>query len=196
MITPAPRRSWRPASWAAMAAAFPRKMPAGSRPERRRPSRAPSLDSMAKLRCTARRELKRTATQNRPAAALVNTPRSGSRAKANRTSTRMAKGATWLVVTREWPSMRRSLPATRPASRHMGGRFRGDCGRRCVGNHPAAGDGDSAGGEGAGPLVLVGCEHHGGAAGGGAAHDPVEEVAVLGVEAGVGFVEQPQLGPA
>src|SRR5437899_631644 len=43
-------------------------MPAGSRPERRRPSRAESLDSTAKLRCTASREAKSTATQNRPAA--------------------------------------------------------------------------------------------------------------------------------
>src|SRR5436309_1256380 len=128
-----------------------------SRPTQRQPSSTlcPRATSDARV---AARELNSTATQNRPAAAFVSTPRSGSRAKANRTSTSTAKGATWLVVTREWPSMRRSLVATRPASRHMFGlrlRRADGGGRPGVAHDPAAGDGDGPGGEGAGPLVLV-----------------------------------------
>ena len=50
--------------------------------------------------------------------------RSGPRAKAKRTRATMPKGATWDSATRDRPSMRRSLPATRAASRHMGHRPR------------------------------------------------------------------------
>src|ERR1019366_10321018 len=60
-----------------------------------------------------------TASQNSPGAALVKAPLSGSRARPKRTSTSTANGATWLVATRERSSMRRALPATSAASRHM-----------------------------------------------------------------------------
>ena len=42
----------------------------------------------------------------------------------------------------------------------------------------------------------MGAEDHGGAGGGGVADEPVDEVAAVLVEAGVGLVEQPQLGAA
>src|ERR1700694_1721830 len=85
---------------------------------------------------------KRTATQNRPAAPRASTPRSGSRAKANNTRTRTANGATWLIATRERASIRRSLPATRAASRHM--------------DDPAgAQDGERGGGAGVGSEYLA-----------------------------------------
>ena len=74
------------------AAALPRKMPAGSRPERRSASRPPSADSMAKARWMASRAQNSTATQNRPELARSRIPRSGSRATPNRTSTRRANG--------------------------------------------------------------------------------------------------------
>src|SRR5438270_904989 len=59
------------ASSAAMAPALPKKMAAGSRPERRRLSRAPSAASTAKARWMASSAQKSTATQNSPAAALA-----------------------------------------------------------------------------------------------------------------------------
>jgi len=52
----------------AMAAALPRKIPPGSRHERRSPSRAPLAASTADARDTARRVASSTATQNKPGA--------------------------------------------------------------------------------------------------------------------------------
>ena len=47
-----------------------------------------------------------------------------------------------------------------------------------------------------GPIGFVGREHHRGASPDGVAHQGVEQIPALGVEAGVGFVEQPQGGMA
>ncbi len=91
-------------------------------PDSRRPSRAPSEDSTDTLRWMARTVQNRTATQNRPGAPLAIVWRSGPRAKAKSTSATIPNGATWDRATRERPSMRRSLPATSTASRHMGHR--------------------------------------------------------------------------
>src|SRR3954451_20567077 len=168
-------------------------MPAGSRPLSRSPSRAPSADSMAKLRWIARRALNVTAIQNSPAAARVRRPRSGSRAKANSTSTSTANGAIWLAVTRERASMRRSLPATRTASLNNGRNLRGE---RLGLVDLAADDGELAAGDGAGPLELVGREDDGAAAGRRLPHEVVDQVAPGGVEPGVGFVEEPELRAA
>ena len=142
-----------------------------------------------------------TATQNRPGPTLVSTSRSESRAKAKSTRMSRAKGTTWLTPTRDRASTRRSLPATRAASRHMDRLRASEVGSR---GRPAeqavadlaAGDDDRPGGEGVGPLQLVGRQQDGGAGGRRLPHQLVEEVAAGGVEAGVGLVEQPQVGLA
>src|SRR5665213_1082405 len=92
-------------------------------PERRSPSLAPSEDSTETLRWMASTVQNRTATQKRPGAPLAITWRSGPRAKAKRTRATIPNGATWDSATRERPSIRRSLPAIRAASRHMGHPF-------------------------------------------------------------------------
>src|SRR4051794_17498424 len=173
------------ASSAAMAVALPTKMPAGSRPDMRRLSRVPSVASTANARWMARRAQNRTATQNRPADARPSTPRSGSRANANRISTRTANGATWFVATRERSSMRRSLPAITAASRHT------DDLRTCS-LDLAAGHRDDARRKGARPFELVGRHLHRRAGARRLPDELVETLAPFGVEPGVGFVEQPQ----
>src|SRR5687767_1938647 len=172
-----------------MAPALPKKMPAGSRPLSRRPSRPPSADSRAKLRWIASSALKVTANQNRPAAARVSRPRSGSRAKANSTSTSTANGAIWLSVTRDRSSIRRSLPATRAASAHMGAH---PVGLRLV--DLSAHDRQLPAGDGRGAVELVRREEHGRPLRGRLADEVVDEVTPGGVDAGVGLVEQPELG--
>src|SRR2546423_15348032 len=99
-------------------------------------------------------------------------PRSGSRAKANRTRTRSANGATWFVVTRLRHSMRRSLPATRSASwsnaDHLLPCVLVALDPRCRnlrdqnGLDGAAGDGLDAGGERRRAVELVARDQHGG----------------------------------
>ena len=135
-------------------------------PESRRPSRAPSPDSTDTLRWTASTVQNSTATQNSPGAPLAIRARSGPRAKANRTRATIPNGATWDSATRERASIRRSLPATRRVSRHMGHRLlgrrpvaagparAGGAVRRAVGprieplgGHPATGDGDRPAGQ-------------------------------------------------
>src|SRR5947209_17843830 len=137
----------------------------------------------------ASRAQKRTATQNRPAAARPSLPRSGSRAKANRIRTRTANGATWLVATRDRSSTRRSLPATTVASCHTDDlRY-----RRRGGMELATGHGHDAMGERPGPVELVAGEEHRRARGGRIAHELVQAGPALLVEPGVRLVEQPQL---
>src|SRR5207237_4107209 len=150
-------------------------MPAGSSPESRSPSRVASPASMANERCTERRVANRTVTQKRPGAALVSTPRSGSRAKANSTSTRRANGATWLVATRDRASMRRSLPATRAVSCHTDALLAGLLRPHRRGVDLAAGHRHHAAGEGPGPVELVRRHQHRGPRGDGLAHEGVEE---------------------
>src|SRR5438270_2224908 len=178
----------RAASSAATAAALPRKMPAGSRPDRRRLSRAPSVDSTANERWMASRAQNSTATQNRPAAAWPRTPRSGSRANANRISTSKAKGPTWLVATRDRNSMRRSLPAMTAVSRHT------DDPRRRIGPDLAAGHSDDARRKGACPVELVGRNQHRRSRACRVGDQLVETLTAVGVEPGVGLVEQPEIG--
>src|SRR5437763_15223519 len=170
------------ASSAAMAPALPRKMAAGSRPERRRLSRAPSLASTANDRWRASRAQNKTATQNSPAAARASTPRSGSRAKANRISTSRANGATWFVATRERSSMRRSLPAITAASRHT------DDPHGRVGPDLATSHGDDARRQGARTVQLMGGEQHGRPLAGRVPDEDVEALAAFGVQTGVWLV--------
>src|SRR4051794_37181729 len=113
-------------------------------------------------------------------------PRSGSRANANKMSTRRAKGATWPAATRLRASTRRSLPATSAASRNTG---------ELLLDH-AAGQGDRSGRERVGPVELMRREQHGRSAGHRLADEAVDEVAALLVETGVGLVEQPELRTA
>src|SRR5665213_1451332 len=117
--TPTPRMASRINSCTATAAVLPRNTPAGSRPESRRPSRAPSTDSTDTERWMASTVENRMATQNRPGAALAMGERSGPSAKANRTRAMTPKGATWLRATRERASILRSFPAMSRVSRHM-----------------------------------------------------------------------------
>src|SRR5437763_5201051 len=179
-------------SWTRTAAALPRKMPAGSSPERRRPSRAESAASMAKLRCTANSVQRSTATQKSPAVARARRPRLGSSAKAKSTRTARANGATWFVATRERSSTLRSLPATSSASRHMHGLHR----RQRDGDDLSTGHPCNPAGDRSGPLRLVGRQDDGGAARRGGQHGLVEDVAPGCVQSGVRLVEQPELGPA
>src|SRR5579875_3448417 len=173
-------------------------MPAGSRPDSRSPSRAWSEASMAKLRWTASTAENSTATQKSPGAAWPRKPRSGSRAKANRMSTSRAKGRTWLVATRERSSTRMSLPATSAASRHMDA-------LRGVGRAPAPEDqllplhlaprhGYQAAGQRPGPVGLVRSQQDRAAPRRRLPHHLVHQVPPRGVQAGMGLVEQPQLG--
>ena len=70
---------------------------------------------------------------------------------------------------------------------------RGSGGRR---QDLAAGHDEGVVGEGRGALRLVGGDEHGGTPAGGAADELVEQVTVLGIEAGVGLVEEPEFrGP-
>ena len=93
--------------------------PAGSRPERRRPSRTPSEASTDTLRWVASTVAKRTATQKRPGAACAISDRSGPRAKAKSPRATTPKGTIWDRPTRDRASMRRSLANSSAASRHM-----------------------------------------------------------------------------
>src|SRR3546814_12487976 len=85
-------------------------------------------------------------------------PRSGSRAKAKRTSTSTAKGTIWPIPTRDRHSMRRSLPATSRASASTLDPDRADGGATVVADL-AAGDGDRAGRQALGPVELVAGEY-------------------------------------
>lgn len=60
----------------------------------------------------------------------------------------------------------------------------------------AAGDDEPADSEGCGAVELMAGEHDGGPTRRGVDDQVVDEVTAVGVEAGVGFVEQPQFGPA
>src|SRR4051794_5079409 len=186
--TPAASTASRASSSSAIAPALPRKIPDGLRPDMRRASRLPSAASMAKARWMASSPENRTATQNSPAVARVRMPRSGSSANANRMSTSRANGATWLVVTRLRHSSRRSLPAMTAASWSTDGHL---ITRRA--DHGAAREMHDLGGQRLGPFELVRGHHDRGARGGGCSHEAVEDVAGGGVEAGVRFVEQPEL---
>src|SRR5688500_15370577 len=146
-------------------------MPAPSRPESRKASRASSSDSMTKDRWMASSPENITVTQNRPGPTAIKVSRSESRAKANTMRTRRAKGTTWLIPTRDRASTRRSLPATRAASRHMN-RLRFD--QEAAGHLPA-GHGHGTGGDGGSPVQLVGGQQDGGPAGGGLLDDPVQD---------------------
>ena len=95
-----------------MAAALPRNSAGPSRPESRRPSRAPLSASIPNARETASSDASSTVIQNSPGATRRRTPRSGSSANANRSRTISPNGAICCIVTRERASMRRSLPAT------------------------------------------------------------------------------------
>src|SRR5436309_3784085 len=163
-------------------------MAAGSRPDRRRLSRAPSLASTAKARWMASRAQNSTATQNSPAAARARTPLSGSRAKANRISTSMANGATWLVATRDRTSMRRSLPAITAASRHTDGP------RRDFNPDLSPRHGDDPGRQRTRSVELMRRQQHRRAGPGCVADETVEPLAPFGVEPRVRFVEEPQIG--
>src|SRR5665213_2859234 len=132
--TPTPRMASRINSCTATAAVLPRNTPAGSRPESRRPSRAPSTDSTDTERWMASTVENRMATQNRPGAALAMGERSGPSAKANRTRAMTPKGATWLRATRD---------GNRPVSQRldqvglMGGDDHGGSARRRLGDQLA-----------------------------------------------------------
>ena len=63
-------------------------------------------------------------------------------------------------------------------------------------SHRAAGDGDRPMGDRSRPVELVGGEQHRRAGGDGLGDQPVDELTSGLIEAGVGLVEQPQLGPA
>src|SRR6185369_987756 len=93
-------------------------------------------------------------------------------------------GATWFNATRDRSSMRRSLPATRAASRHME-RLR-----------VATGDDDLAIDQRRGTLQLVAGEEDRDPGPRRVPDEGVEEVAPDRVEPGVGFVEQPDAGVA
>ena len=94
--------------------------------------------------------------------------------------------------TRDRDSIRRSLPTTSPASRQTLMRQR----RRSDGTDggPAGVDADLAGGQGAGEVELVGGHEDGPALGRRRGHDLVQDLAAVGVEAGVGLVEQQERG--
>src|SRR5438105_11740992 len=179
-----PSRTSSTASWRATAAALPRKTPAGSRLDRRCESATPSFASSPALRWTASSDDRRTAIQKRPAAARTSTSRSGSTANANSTSTSTANGATWFRATRDRSSMRKSLPATSAASRHME-RLR-----------VATGDDDLAIDQRRGTLQLVAGEEDRDAGHRRAPDEGVQDVAPGGVEPGVGLVQEPDAGIA
>src|ERR1700677_1314659 len=165
--TPAVSNASRTRSCTTMAAPLPRKMPAGSRPDSRSPSRAESVDSTVKLLCTARTTERSTAIQNNPPAAGWRAWRFGPRASPNSKSTAAANGTTWLRPTLDRASIRRSFPQTSIASRHMGG-LRGR-------HDPAPGEVDDPVRQGAGADKLVRRQHHGGASSPRFGHDLVEE---------------------
>ena len=135
-----------------------------------------------------------TATQNRPALARARMPRSGSRATPKRMRTSMAKGATCWVVTCERSSTRRSLPAMRRGVTEQGAAPRASAGGRAtVGG--AADDRARCGRPAPRPGRARGTTSSDRGAGGHRlSHEAVEQVAAVLVEAGVGLVEQPQLG--
>ena len=195
-------------SCSATAAVLPRNTPAGSSPDRRRPSRAPSGASSAKLRCTASTLAKSTATQNRPGAACAIGARSGPSAKAKRTSTRTATGTTWCSTTRERARSAGPCPPRGRVSRHMDAPRNSSellrrPGRRVAAHRrrarprrrpPTRDTTRSASGQRL--LGLVRSQEHGGAIGHHLGDDLSEHHPGTGVEPGVGLVEEPQLGTA
>src|SRR5579875_3257993 len=183
MATPTLSTASSTSSWTITAAVFPRKMPAGSRPESRSESRVPSATSREKLRWVASTHESSTAIQNSPAAAGASTDRSGPSARPKSKMTAAAKGTTWLSATRERSSMRRSFPATRRASCHMGR----------LPHAPSPGEVDDTIRQRDRALVLVRAEQDRAATSSGVEHQAVKEVARLLVEAGMRLVEQPQL---
>ncbi len=170
-------------------------------PERRRPSRVPSPDSMAKLRWVASTVENSTASQKSPGAAECRTLGRGPRAKADRRSTEHGEG--------------QHLPQRHPGAdldaqvlaRHQQGvtpHRRHPAPRRVSGRrppparlgHPTAGHDHHPVGQRDGQVRLVGGQQHRRAPAGGLGHQLAQEVPGPGVEAGVRLVEQPQLrGP-
>ena len=204
----------RTSSCAARAPALPRKMPAGSSPDSRRPSRPPSAASMAKDRWTASTSENSTATQNRPGVAACERAPVGIEGEGEQQQHEQGERAapgSW--PTRLRASMRRSLPATSAAAlsiRHPPVRWLARTPARAVGPaRPADGGAtsgrlDGAAGQHDRP-VGQGARLRSSSwdasttvapAGDGLAHEVVEQVAAVGVEPGVGLVEQPQLGAA
>ena len=135
--------------------------------------------------------------------------RSGPRAKAKSTRTTTANGATWLSTTRDRSSMRRSLPATSTASRHMGTSRHGPSCRAPstaatgprrrwrAADHPAAGQRHDPVGQRQ-TTASGSCDARSTVAPSATASldDLAQHGPGLGVEGGVGLVEQPQRGPA
>jgi hypothetical protein len=140
----------------------------------------------AKLRCTSTSRLNNVANHTRPGATRCRML-SASRAKANITIVKAANGRTWFVTTRLRRSMRRSLPATSRATR-----------QRVTGGPPSPGRRRRrrSAWRASRPAPARGWRRRPWRRrrppGGGC----IELVATGGVEPGVGFVEQPQLGPA
>ena len=160
--TPTASTTSRAASCTKMAAALPRKMPAGSRPDRRRASRPPSAASMVKARWIASRLQNSTATQKSPALARARIPRSGSRATPNRISTRMANGRHLLRGDLRAQLDPQVLARDQRGVTEQGrGSSVGGGGRGRVGG--AAGDRDDPVGERLGAVELVRRQEHGGA---------------------------------
>ena len=147
-----------------MAAALPRKIPAGSSPDRRRPSRAPSAASMAKLRCTASSVHSSTAIQNKPGGGLRERG-CGSGRRRTRTAAAPARrtGATCMVVDPAADLDAEVLAAHEEGVTPHGTEAFREKGTPALSDHaPRHGHGPP--GERPGPLLLVGGDHHGRAA--------------------------------
>ena len=92
-------------------------MAAPSSPASRSPSRALCCSSTENARPMASSDASRTAIQKSPGATRARMPRSGSSAKAKSRTTIRPNGRICAIATRDRDSIRRSLPATSPASR-------------------------------------------------------------------------------
>src|SRR5688500_15299646 len=167
-------------------------MATGSSPDKRSASRLSLADSTVKDRCTAKMAVKTTATQNNPAVKRRSVALSPSSANPNSTSTVTANGAIWVNPTRDRRSMRRSFPAMRVISPHIGHpRYSGDSlrgspagARIAVGHHRPAGDGDRTRRHGPCPFELVGRDDDGRAARGRITHELVDGVSPVLIETG------------
>ena len=186
-----------------MAAVLPRKIAAGSRPVNRSASSTPSENSTEMVRWVIRIDTKRMASQKSPGAASSSTRLSGSNANPKSTTMTSANGSTWVQGDPRLPLEQEVLAChQRRVTNHGAPRPRATGRLRASPSGPVTSvtmpPSSRTTSLARGTARSSSCEAIRTVAPTPTASTSrlVQQITSVGVEAGVGFVEQPQLGPA